>query len=162
MILKTSLAAGLLAAFAIPSVALADAAISNPFARATPPNAKTGAAYAAIASVEGDRLLAVASPAAEMGQIHDMKIEDGVAKMREIEGGLEIPAGQTVSLAPGGKHLMLMGLTGPLVEGSDITLILTFEKAGEVEVTAPVKKVMAGHGKEDEKAQDHGHTTHNQ
>lgn len=149
MTFKTSLAAGFLAAFALPSLALADAAISDPYARATPPNARNGAAYATISSAEGDRLLSAATDAAKMVQIHDTRMEDGVAKMREIEGGLEIPAGHTVSLAPGGKHIMLMGLAGPLEEGAEITLTLTFEKAGEIEVTAPVRKVGAA-------AHDHG------
>lgn len=144
MTFRTSLVAGVLAAISIPSFALADAAISDPYARATPPNAKNGAAYAAISSTEGDRLLSVATDAAKTAQIHDTKVEDGVAKMREIEGGLEIPAGHAVSMAPGGKHVMLMGLTGPLAEGEEVTLTFTFEKAGDIEITAPIKKV-SGH-----------------
>ncbi len=149
MTIKSSLFAGVLTVFALPAlvstVALADAAISDPFARATPPNAKNGAAYATISSTEGDRLISVATGAARMVQIHDTKVEDGVAKMREIEGGLEIPAGRSVTLAPGGKHVMLMGLTGPLAEGEDVTLTFTFEKAGEIEITAPIKKLKGGH-----------------
>ncbi len=154
MTIRSSLVAGVLAAFAFPSLALADAAVSSPFGRATPPGAKTGAAYATISSAEGDRLISVSTASAKTTQIHDTKMENGVAKMREIEGGLEIPAGHTVSLAPGGKHIMLMGLTGPLKEGEAISLTFTFEKAGEVVVTAPVKKVMAGH--DAHKAMKHG------
>jgi len=140
MTFKTGLAAGLIAAFALPSLALADATVSDPYARATPPGARNGAAYFAVSSAEGDRLLSVVTAAAKMAEIHETIVQDGVARMREIAGGLEIPAGHTVTLAPGGKHLMLMGLTGPLVEGAEITLTLTFEQAGEIAVTAPVRK----------------------
>jgi len=95
-------------------------------------------------------------------------VTDGVARMREMEGGLDIPAGQSVALNPGGKHIMLMGLTGPLVEGAEITLTLTFEKAGAIEVSAPVVKVipsanlfdemmMETHGKHDH---EHDHSGH--
>jgi len=168
MTLKLGLAAGIVAAFALPSLALADATVRDAFARATPPNAQNGAAYATISSETGDRLLSVATPAARMAQIHDTAVTDGVAKMREMEGGLEIPAGQSVALNPGGKHIMLMGLTGPLVEGAEITLTLTFEKAGAIEVSAPVVKVipsanlfeemmMETHGEHDH---EHDHSGH--
>lgn len=162
MTFKTSLAAGLLAAFALPTAALADAAILDAYARATPPGARNGAAYATISSVEGDRLLGAASPAAAMVQVHDTTVEGGVAKMREIEGGLEIPPGGSVSLEPGGKHIMLMGLAGPLMEGEEITLTFTFEKAGAIEVAAPVRSIGAlMHGHEamphDPADMPHGH-----
>jgi len=157
MTLNTGLAAGLFAALALPSLALADAAVSDPFARATPPNAKNGAAYATISSAEGDRLLSAATAVAKMAEIHETIVQDGVARMREIEGGLEIPAGHTVTLAPGGKHIMLMGLAGPLAAGEEITLTLTFEKAGEVVVTAPVKKLGAmEHGHDAMDGMSHG------
>lgn len=159
MTFKTSLAAGVLAALTLPATAFADAALDDIYARATPPNARNGAAYATISSVDGDRLIAVATEAAGMVQIHDTSMEDGVAKMREIEGGLEIPAGGSVTLQPGGKHIMLMGLTGPLVEGEELKLILTFEKAGEVKATAPIRKLGGhGHGAEHGRGEmQHGH-----
>lgn len=158
MTIKTGLAAGFLAAFALPSLAFADATVSDPYARATPPNARNGAAYATINSTTGDRLLSVVTAAAKMAEIHETTVQDGVARMREIEGGLEIPAGGAVTLAPGGKHIMLMGLTGPLAEGAEITLTLTFEKAGEIEATAPVRKLdAAGHGRGAMEGMPHSH-----
>jgi len=59
--------------------------------------------------------------------------------MQEVKGGLEIPAGKTVELAPGGYHVMLMELAAPLKEGSTFDLTLTFEKAGEKTVSVEVR-----------------------
>ena len=59
-------------------------------------------------------------------------------KMRELPAGLPIPAGETVTLQPGGFHLMFMGLNQPLVEGEAVTVTLTFETAGEIDVVLPV------------------------
>jgi hypothetical protein len=60
--------------------------------------------------------------------------------MREVEGGIPLPAGETVMLERGGLHVMLMGLTAPLEDGADVDLTLVFETAGEVAVTVPVDR----------------------
>ncbi len=114
--------------------------ISAPFTRATLPNAPVGGGYLTIENTgtEDDRLVSVASPVAGETQIHDMAMEGDVMKMRHLEDGLVIPAGQTVTLEPGGLHIMLMQLQGKLVEGETITVTLTFEKAGTVDVQLPV------------------------
>jgi copper(I)-binding protein len=70
-------------------------------------------------------------------------MDNGVMKMRPVESGLLIPPGQSVTLAPGGLHLMLMGLSGPLKEGGKVPLTLQFGKAGTVEVTLDVQAVGA-------------------
>lgn len=85
-----------------------------------------------------DRLIAVATEVSNMVQIHQTTVVDGVAQMGEVEGGVEIPAGGIAELRPGGYHIMLMNLTGDLVEGTVVTVTLTFEVAGEVTVQVPV------------------------
>ena len=113
-----------------------DLFIGHPWARATVPGAKVGGGYLTVKN-EGsapDRLLAVTVPFAAKAEIHESLEEDGVAKMRPVEGGLEIKPGETVELAPGGKHLMFVGLTQPLAKGEKVKGELTFEKAGKVQV----------------------------
>ena len=73
-----------------------------------------------------------------MIQIHMTEMTNGVMSMKEVEGGIEIPAGGTIQLEPGGNHVMLMGLKAPLVEGETLPLTLVFEKAGKVDVDVPV------------------------
>lgn len=110
--------------------------IGNPWARATPPTAPAGGGYMTITNkgTAADRLVSVKSPAAGMTQIHEMKMEGNVMRMREIEGGLAIPPGGTVALAPGGFHLMLMGLRAPLKQGEKVPVTLVFEKAGTIDI----------------------------
>ncbi len=114
--------------------------ISAPFTRATLPNAPVGGAYLTIENTgtEDDRLVSATTPVADTVQIHDMAMDGDVMKMRHLPDGLAIPAGETVTLAPGGLHIMLMNLRGKLVEGETLTMTLTFEKAGTVDVELPV------------------------
>ena len=114
--------------------------ISVPFTRATLPNAPVGGGFLTIENTgtEADRLISATSSAAKDTQVHSMAMEGDVMKMRELSDGLEIPAGETVVLAPGGFHIMFMGLNQPFVEGESVTVTLTFEKAGTVEVPLPV------------------------
>ena len=110
--------------------------IGHPWARATPPTAPTGGGYLTIKNTGAtpDRLVEVRSPAASSAQVHEMKMEGNVMRMRELAGGLEIAPGATVALAPGGMHLMLMGLKAPFKQGEKVPLTLVFEKAGSIEV----------------------------
>lgn len=114
--------------------------ISAPFTRATLPNAPVGGGYLTIENIgsEDDRLVSATTPIAGQAQIHDMAMEGDVMKMRQLTDGLVIPAGETITLAPGGLHIMLTDLKGKLVEGDTLTLTLTFEKAGTVDVLLPV------------------------
>jgi hypothetical protein len=74
-----------------------------------------------------------------------MKMDGSVMRMREVEKGLEIPAGGSVTLAPGGYHLMMMGLKGPLKQGSTVPVTLVFEKAGTIDVELAVEAMGASH-----------------
>jgi copper(I)-binding protein len=89
--------------------------IQAPWARATPGQAQNGAAYLTIVSPTTDRLTAASSPVAKKVELHTMSMEGGVMRMRPL-AAMDIPAGQTVTLSPGGTHIMLLGLTRPLRE----------------------------------------------
>jgi copper(I)-binding protein len=110
--------------------------IGHPWARATPPTAPTGGGFLSVKNTgtEPDRLMSVSSPAAQTVQVHEMKMEGNVMRMRELESPLEIKPGETVTLAPGGLHLMMMGLKEPLKQGERVPLTLVFEKAGKIDV----------------------------
>ncbi len=101
-----------------------------------------GAAYFTVTNngSESDRLVAASTPVAHVVEIHEVKDNDGVKEMRPLENGLEIPAGETIELAPGGYHIMMIGLTEDLNAGMSFELTLTFEHAGEVTVNVPVQR----------------------
>ena len=114
--------------------------ITEPWCRPTPNGADTGACYLTVKSNVANKVTGVATPLAGSSMIHDMSMEGGVMKMAEITGGLPLVADQKVELAPGGKHIMLMGLTAPLVEGVTVPLTLTFEATPAMTVQAVVRQ----------------------
>jgi hypothetical protein len=116
--------------------------ITNVWARATPGGAQTAAAYATIQAPAGDKLTGASTPAAQKAEIHTVSMDNGVMKMRPVDG-VDLPPGQKVTLKPGGYHIMLTGLAKPLIEGQSFPLILDFAKAGERQVTVSVQKVGA-------------------
>jgi len=122
--------------------------VEQPWARATPAGAMSGAAYMTLANKTNtaDRLIGGSSDVAAKVQIHEMKVVNGVMEMREVAGGLAIPAGGSVTLKPGAYHVMLMGLKKPLVAGQSFPLTLTFAKAGTISVTVPVQAMGATGG----------------
>src|SRR5437899_11633415 len=109
--------------------------IGQPWARATPPSAPAGGGFLKITNTGSppDRLVSAKSPAADLVQVHEMKMDGNVMRMREVEKGLEIPAGGSVTLAPGGYHLMMMGLKRPLTQGTSVPVTLVFETAGKID-----------------------------
>jgi periplasmic copper chaperone A len=116
--------------------------IKAPWARATPGRAENGAAYLTIVSPTADRLTAVSSPVAKKAELHTMSMEGGVMRMRPLPA-IDIPAGQTVTLSPGGMHIMLLGLTRPLNQGQSFPLTLSFDRAGPRQVTVVIEKAGA-------------------
>jgi len=122
----------------------ASVSVSEVWARATPPGAKTGAAYLTVKNkgTAPDRLVKASTPVASEAQLHTMIDDNGIMKMRPV-AGIDVKAGGSVTLKPGGFHVMLMGLKQPLVEGQSFPLTLTFEKAGAVETTVKVAKAGA-------------------
>ena len=121
-----------------------DLAIEKPWARATPKGADVGAGYHEIrnAGAAPDRLTGGSADFAAI-EIHEMSMQGGVMKMRELNDGLAIPAHGSVKLAPGGYHIMFAGLKRPLVKGEVAKTTLTFERAGSVEVDFAVEGVGA-------------------
>lgn len=123
---------------------LGDLTITQPWARATPGAAKTGAVYLKIdnGGQQTDRLVAASTPAAAKSELHSENMDNGVAEMRQVES-IDLSAHAIVELKPGGLHLMLIGLTKPLREHDSFPLTLTFEHAGSIEVEVYVEKAGA-------------------
>jgi periplasmic copper chaperone A len=116
--------------------------INAPWARATPGHVESGAVYSTIVSPTTDRLTAASSPVAKKVELHTMSMEGGVMRMRPL-AAIDIPAGQTVTLSPGGTHIMLLGLTQQLRQGQSFPLTLSFDNAGPRQVTVAIEKVGA-------------------
>ena len=119
--------------------------VEDPWSRATPGAAKVGAGFLTIKNggKAEDRLISATSPIAARAEIHETKMEDDVMTMRPVSGGVAIPPGGSVALAPNGYHLMFADLAAPLKEGEQFKATLTFEHAGAVEVTFDVKAIGA-------------------
>lgn len=129
------------ALIAAPTLSLAEIIITDPYARASRPNAPTGAAFMMIQNTSdtADRLVAVRSEAAKRVELHThIDQGDGIMKMTEIEGGIDLAPGATHMMQRGGDHVMFMGLNQRLEQGGTVQVTLTFEQAGDVEVTIPV------------------------
>ena len=122
-----------------------DLVISQAWSRATPNGAKIGTGYFTIENkgTTADRLIGVSGDISGKIEVHEMSMNNGVMKMRAVDGGLVIDPGKTVKLAPGGYHLMIMDLKNPLKQGDKVPLTLSFEKAGKVAVTLDVQGVGA-------------------
>ena len=96
-----------------------DLVLDHAWARATPAGAKVGGGFITIENkgAAPDKLMGASSPAAGKIEVHETAMNNGVATMRPVKGGLSIPPGQSVTLAPGGYHLMMTELKGPLKKG---------------------------------------------
>jgi copper(I)-binding protein len=114
--------------------------ITTPWLRATPKGAKVAGGYLSITNKgsEPDRLIGASIPVAPTGEIHEMSMENGTMHMQELTDGLEIKPGETVEFKPGGYHIMFVDLAEPLKQGDTVEGILTFAKAGKVNVTFKV------------------------
>jgi periplasmic copper chaperone A len=115
--------------------------ISDPWSRATPKGSSVAAGYMTIKNNGStpDRLVSGSSDVASKFELHEMKMEGSVAKMRPVKGGLEIKPGETVELKPGSFHVMFVGLKKPLSAGDHFKATLVFEKAGSVSVDYDVR-----------------------
>lgn len=127
------------------SVAYAQTTITveNVWARATVPGQKVGAVYLEIRSEKPAKLVGVRSPAAGSAEIHSMSNDGGVMKMRQLKQ-LDLPAGETVRLAPNGNHVMLLDVKQPLQPGARVPLVLIVEQKGKkkwIQVQAEVRAV---------------------
>ena len=143
---KIMLIAAALTAFVSSSPAAAhDIAVRQAWSRATPKAAKVAGGYLTIENrgVQPDRLLSASSGAAAKVEIHQMSMQDGIMTMRPLEDGLAIPPDATVTLAPGGGHIMFVGLVAPFEEGQRVPVSLNFERVGKIEASFEVGSVGA-------------------
>lgn len=122
---------------ALSHAAEAEIGLSNAWVRPTLGAGRTTAAYVTItnAGTAADRLTAVEAPNASAVEVHTAGMEDGIMRMRKLEG-LDIPVGETVTMAPGGYHIMIIDLEEPIAMGATVPLTLTFEAAGSVTIEA--------------------------
>lgn len=121
-----------------------DLTIENGWARATPKGSAVGAGYLTIRNdgASADKLTGASADFATV-QVHEMKMSSDVMEMREVQGGLEIPAHGAVTLKPNGYHLMFLRLKHPLNRGETAHISLTFEHAGAVAVDLPIAPIGA-------------------
>lgn len=124
--------------------ALKSLRIDHPFARATPPGARTGGVFVTVENKgdRPDRLLSASTPVAGLAELHSMSVDAGMMSMRGVDG-LDVKAGQTLELKPGGYHVMLSQLKQPLRVGDKFPMTLRFENAGAVEVSVWVEEMGA-------------------
>lgn len=122
--------------------------IKDAWVRTSVPGQKASGAFMKITAKESLRLVAVSTPVAGVAEVHQMTMDGDVMKMRAVEGGLELPAGKTVALTPGGYHVMLMDLKAPLTRDSTVPMTLVFKDArgaeSKVELKVPVSTVEPG------------------
>ena len=147
-----TLALGLCAALAqAHSFKLGAIDIGHPYARATVAGQPAGGGYLTLQNAGADdRLLSASADVAKSVELHSMSMEGDVMKMRQVEA-IDLPAGKTVELKPGGLHIMFIGLKAPFKAGDKFPLKLKFEKAGEVTVQVNVEATGASHEMKHEK-----------
>lgn len=111
-------------------------------------NTSTGAFYLTITNNgdKTDRLISIETEASEIVEIHDVEMDGNVMQMSPQHSGVEIPPGETIVLEPGNMHAMMIGLTESLIAGEKFNATLTFENAGEVEITVPILRTEPDEG----------------
>ena len=148
-----------IALMASAQIAHAQVAVSDAWVRATVPGQQATGMFANLTATQDSKLVGGSSPVAGAVEVHEMKMEGDVMKMRAI-ASLPLPAGQAVSLKPGSYHIMLMGLKKPLPDGSSVPVKLVVEDAQKnqtsIDVKVPVRKAAAKATEE----HDHGHHKH--
>jgi hypothetical protein len=142
--MKTFFAAALIACAANLPAWAANISVTDAWARATMPGQPVSGAYMQIHSDANARLISASSPAVPRVEIHEMKMDGGVMRMREVKA-IELPTGKVVSLQPGGLHIMLMNLQKPIAAGDVIPLTLVVESGGKQQ-TVEVKAVARAMG----------------
>jgi len=137
--LRLALAAA--AALVIATPAAAQVTVTDPWVRGTVPGQMATGAFMQLKSAADARLVEARSPVAGVVEIHEMKLENNVMRMRAVPA-LDLPAGRAVTLAPGGYHVMLMDLKQTMKEGEIVPVTLVVESGGRretIEVRAPVR-----------------------
>ncbi|MEH6418422.1 copper chaperone PCu(A)C [Pseudomonas sp. CGJS7] len=142
------LALAAVAALSLSGIAHAQVAIQEPWVRGTVPQQKATGAFMRLTAARDLRLVAARSPVANTAEVHEMKMQGQMMRMRQI-AALDLPKDRAVALAPGGYHIMLIDLKQPLAAGQQVAITLVFEdaagKRSEQTVQAPVRALGAGH-----------------
>lgn len=144
--MKATLASALLISFMSLPAWAANVSVTDAWARTTVPGQKVSGAYMQIQADADARLLGASSPAVPRVEVHEMKMDGDVMRMRELKA-LDLPKGKTVSLEPGGYHIMLMNLKKPIAAGDVIPLTLVVESGGKqqtIEVKAEARAMGGG------------------
>ena len=113
--------------------------VQGAWTRATVQGQKATGAFMKLTSKDGAKLVSASSPVAGVVEVHEMKMDGDVMKMRAVQGGLDLPAGKAVELKPGGYHVMLMDLKTPLLKDTTVPLTLVFKDAKGVETKTELK-----------------------
>ena len=137
---RAALAAALAAAGAsAPAQPAAPVEVQDAWVRAAVPGQSGTGAFMKLTAHAGLRLVGVTTPVAGVAEVHEMKMEGDTMRMREVKGGLPLPARQTVELKPSGYHVMLMDLKQPLPKGATVPMTLRFEDVKGVASTLAVQ-----------------------
>jgi copper(I)-binding protein len=140
--------------------AWAQVKIDEPWARATVAGQKATGVFMKLTATQGSQLVGVSSPVAGVAEVHEMKMDGNVMKMAAVPA-IDLPAGKPVALQPGGYHVMLMDLKGPLAKDTSVTITLKFKDSKGVlsqqEVKLPVKEMTHGLGKNGAAGAAHKH-----
>ena len=154
--MKTHLLSAAIVVISAASALAADLMATDPFAFATNPTAKAGAAYIPVMNHgPADRLIDAASDVAKRVEIHQHLNDGDVMKMRQVVDGLPIGNHAHIEMAPGGVHVMLMGLIDPLIEGKPFNVTLVFASGTEIAVSVPVVDRAKHNGNTHGKTHDH-------
>ena len=133
--------------------------VKDAWVRTSVQGQKATGAFMKITAKDGAKLVAVTTPAAGVSEVHEMKMDGDIMKMRAVQGGLDLPAGKTVELKPGGYHVMLMDLKAALPKDSTVPLTLVFKDAkgveSKVELKVPVSTMAPGAKMGDMPGMDH-------
>jgi copper(I)-binding protein len=158
LFVKAGLALAFTVATGLTAAQSAAVKVEGAWARATVQGQKGTGAFMNITAKQGTRLVGVSSPVAGVAEVHEMKMENDIMKMRAVPSR-DLPAGQIVSLKPGGYHVMLMDLKAPLAKDSTVPMTLRFKDAKGVEskldLVLPVG--LAAPGAVADKAAEHKH-----
>jgi len=149
LILSAVLATSACSPSAETSADLAVVNVTGAICRPTPEGRQVTGCYLTLTASRDDTLMTAESTASALAQVHESSMENNMMVMYEAKAGLPLPAGQAVSLAPGGNHIMLLGVKEPLAVGDTVPLTLTFASAGPVEVEASVGQPALPEGKMD-------------
>ena len=151
---------GLLVCALVSVPAWAQVKIDEPWARATVPGQKATGVFMKLTATQAGQLVGVSSPVAGVAEVHEMKMDGNVMKMSAVPA-IDLPAGKPVALQPGGYHVMLMDLKGPLAKDTSVTITLKFKDSKGVvsqqEIKLPVKEMTHGLGKEGGMGSAHKH-----